>query len=222
MSEWNVRISAVMVYAVDREFFSNSETIKIDQKNREYLNVWLVDFYWRLKNVTWFKSRDLNWILELPIHEPSRNRTCFVTGREVFWNYFMIKILIYSCYSVWIFEKCFSSKNIKMDQNGFNHLENSQIFQIFVFTGNFLVLTPWLMMFENMVSLRITRDKSTRTDIIRYKLVIIRFQLVFRCFSRLVQKLFRNSSEFQSFFVHESFKRATLCHLIVRRNHTRK
>ena len=65
----------------------------------------------------------------------------------------------------------------------------------------------WLVMLMKLskiwfkMSLRITRDKSTRTDIIRYKLAIIRFQLVFRWFFRLVQKLFRNSSEFQSFFV---------------------
>ena len=119
----------------------------------------------------------------------------------------------------------FFVKKIKMDQNGFLHLEYSTDLKFF---GNwkFSSFDPVINDVDediaNMVSLRITRDKSTRTDIIRYKLVIIRFQLVFRCFSRLVQKLFRNSSEFQSFFVHESFKRATLCHLIVRRNHTRK
>ena len=123
------------------------------------------------------------------------------------------------------FWKMFFVKKIKMDQDGFLHLEYSTDLKFF---GNwkFSSFDPVINDVDediaNMVSLRITRDKSTRTDIIRYKLVIIRFQLVFRCFSRLVQKLFRNSSEFQSFFVHESFKRATLCHLIVRRNHTRK
>ena len=83
---------------------------------------------------------------------------------------------------------------VKKDQNGSERISPSgkfADFQVFLLTGNFPVLTPWLMMFENMVSLRITRDKSTRTDIIRYKLVIIRFQLVFRCFS----SLFRSCSE---------------------------
>ena len=137
----------------------------------------------------------------------------------------MIKILIYSCYSVWIFEKSFSSKRSKWIRTDFSIWKIRQIL-IFLSNWNFSSFDPVINDVDediaNMVSLRITRDKSTRTDIIRYKLVIIRFQLVFRCFSRLVQKLFRNSSEFQSFFVHESFKRATLCHLIVRRNHTRK
>ena len=123
---------------------------------------------------------------------------------------FMIKILIYSCYSVRIFEKCFSSKKSKWIRSDLCIWKIRQI----------LIFCHWK--FSSFDLVRITRDKSTRTDIIRYKLAIIRFQLVFRWFSRLVQKLFRNSSEFQSFFVHESFKRATLCHLIVRRNHTRK
>ena len=134
----------------------------------------------------------------------------------------MIKILIYSCYSVRIFEKCFSSKKSKWIRSDLCIWKIRQIFCHWKFSSFDPVINDVDEDIANMVSLRITRDKSTRTDIIRYKLVIIRFQLVFRCFSRLVQKLFRNSSEFQSFFVHESFKRATLCHLIVRRNHTRK
>ena len=92
------------------------------------------------------------------------------------------------------FWKMFFVKKIKMDQDGFLHLEYSTDLKFF---GNwkFSSFDPVINDVDediaNMVSLRITRDKSTRTDIIRYKLVIIRFQLVFRCFS----SLFRSCSE---------------------------